>query len=172
MCFLTAVFILALFSGSTHSSTYLKSGETRAGVREGAAGRVRSGFRGATSLRVTLLPLRASGGEVPAGAHGDLQAGGAAAVGQAELQLSGHAVKEGKLGAGAAVAALRRRLRKKTKLNCFPLLAWRSGRNEAGVPRDRAVCHAPSFLQSTRNQRRFLPLAQWTSRPGRCLCFS
>lgn len=108
MFLLTAVFILALFSGSTHSLTYLKSGETRAGVREGAQGRVRSGFRGATSLRVTLLPLGASGGEVPAGAHGDLQAGGAAAVGQAELQLSGHAVKEGKLGAGAAVAALRR----------------------------------------------------------------
>lgn len=58
---------------------------------------------------MTLLPLRASGGEVPAGAHCDLQAGGAAVVGQAELQLSGHtrAVKEGKLGAGAAVAALR-----------------------------------------------------------------
>lgn len=67
-------------------------------------------IRGATCLRVALLPPGASGGEVPAGAHGDLQAGGAAVVGQAELQLSGHAVEEAKLGAGAAVAALRRSL--------------------------------------------------------------
>lgn len=31
------------------------------------------------------------------------------------------------------------------------------------------VCHAPSFLQST---PRLPPRRRWTSRPGRCLCFS
>lgn len=58
---------------------------------------------------MTLVPLGASGREVPAGAHGDLQAGAAAVVGQAELQLPAHteALQEAKLSAGAAVAALR-----------------------------------------------------------------
>lgn len=134
--FLTAVFILALFSGSTHSLTYLKSDETRPGKSEkGRKGEFARGFRAATSLRVTLLPLRASGGEVPAGAHGDLQAGGAAAVGQAELQLSGHAVKEGKLGAGAAVAALRRLLRKRN-IGFPPLLCFALREERGSIPRD------------------------------------
>lgn len=65
---------------------------------------------GLTSLRVTLLPLQASVEEIPAGAHCDLKTGGAAVVGQRELQLSGHtdALEETQIGAGAAVAALRR----------------------------------------------------------------
>lgn len=62
------------------------------------------------SLRVTLLPLGVSVGEVPAGAHRDLQAGGDAVVGQAELHLSCHAdaVEEAAVCADAAVAALSR----------------------------------------------------------------
>lgn len=70
---------------------------------------------GLTCLRVTLLPLQASVEEIPAGAHCDLQAGGAAVVGQRELQLSGHtdALEEAQICAGAAVAALRRLKKKK-----------------------------------------------------------
>lgn len=65
---------------------------------------------GLRSLRVTLLPLQASVEEIPAGTHCDVQGGGAAVVGQRELQLSGHtdALEEAQICAGAAVAALRR----------------------------------------------------------------
>lgn len=73
---------------------------------------------GLRSSRVTLLPLQASVEEIPAGAHCDLQAGGAAVVGQGELQLSGHtdALKEAQICAGAAVAVLRRFKKKKKKV--------------------------------------------------------
>ena len=62
------------------------------------------------SLRVTLPLLGVSVGEVPAGAHRDLQAGGDAVVGQAELHLArrADAVEEAAFCADAAVAALSR----------------------------------------------------------------
>lgn len=84
-------------------------------IREGGV-QLDDGWGSSSSLRVTLLPLWASGGEIPAGAHGDLQAGAAAVVGQWELQLSAHtdALREAKLSAGAAVAALRRSSDSKT----------------------------------------------------------
>lgn len=62
------------------------------------------------SLRVTLLPLRVSVGEISAGANCDLQTGGVRVVGQRKLHLSGHAdaLEEATVCAVAAVAALRR----------------------------------------------------------------
>lgn len=62
------------------------------------------------SLRVTLLLLEISVGEIPAGTDCDLQTGGVGVVGQSQLQLSGHAdaLEEAAVCADAAVAALRR----------------------------------------------------------------
>lgn len=115
MFFLTVVFILRLFSGSTQSLTYLSRDIAHRQKDEGFMEnqrKIRSWTVyecGLRSLRVTLLPLQASVEEIPAGAHCDLQAGGAAVVGQRELQLSGHtdALEEAQICAGTAVAALR-----------------------------------------------------------------
>lgn len=62
-------------------------------------------------LRVTLPLLDVSVREVSAGTDCDLQAGGVGVEGQGQLQFSGHrdALKETKLCAGAAAAALRER---------------------------------------------------------------
>lgn len=116
MFFLTVVFILRLLSGSTLSLTYLGRDVAHTQEAEGFMEnqrRTRSWTvydSGLGSLRVALLPLQACVEEIPAGAHCDLQAGGAAVVGQRELQLSGHtdALEEAQICADAAVAALRR----------------------------------------------------------------
>lgn len=62
------------------------------------------------SLRVTLLLLGISIGEISAGADCYLQTGGAGVVGQSQLQLSSHldALKEAAVCADAAVTALRK----------------------------------------------------------------
>lgn len=62
------------------------------------------------SLRVTLLPLAVSIGEISAGANCDLQTGAVGVVGQSQLQLSCHAdgLKEAAVCVDAAVTALRK----------------------------------------------------------------
>lgn len=60
------------------------------------------------SLRVTLLLLAVSVGQVSAGADCDLQTGGVGVEGQSQLQFSGHRnALKAELCAGAAAAALR-----------------------------------------------------------------
>lgn len=63
-----------------------------------------------TFLRVTLLPLGVSIGQISAGANCDLQTGSVCVIGQRKLQLSCHAgaLKEATFCAVAAVAVLRR----------------------------------------------------------------
>ena len=57
---------------------------------------------------MTLLLLGVPVGEVPAGPHDHLEAGGAEAVGQSQLQLSRHtgALNQSAICAGATAAAL------------------------------------------------------------------
>lgn len=108
VCFFTAVFSLLLFSGSTHSLTYLRKDVQDAEVY--AAQRRRLGYHDIMilSARVTVLLLGVSIAEISAGAHRDLQTGSVGVVVEGKLQFSRHhdTLKDNTVCAVAAVAAL------------------------------------------------------------------